>query len=131
MVQQTTAKINNMAAQMGAMVPAAGRAEWLANQAIMQGWSDEQIKQMLVGGGFIKKDAQGHYQGNAGVLAMQFQQLASDYGVEIGDDTVGSWVNAGVQGIFTTDNAKAQLQLWAANRYPPFADRIKAGETMK
>ena len=103
-------------------------AQHIADQAMQQGWSEDQLKRVMDGMLYVSK---GQYRGQAGAFQQQFNQLAGDYGVNISDGTMGNWVKSAVLGTDDQKSIQEKVQQMAASKYVALADRIKGGETVR
>ena len=127
-VLEATTKVMNQAARMGIPITQHGGTQ-IANYAMRMGWSDDHLQRYLVT--LVKPDAKGNYRGGeAAAMQSQFRSLAENYGVNVSEGQINSWVHQALLGGQTPESAKALIQNTAASKYPALADRIKAGETV-
>lgn len=127
MLDSQTSHILQMGAGMGAMLSDSD-ARGLADVAVRFNWNDDQLKRAL---GDRLSQINGLYQGQAGANQQAFKQLISQYGVDVSDNTLGLWVRSSMYGDVTPETVKNQLIQWASSKYPPYAQRLAAGETMQ
>lgn len=120
--------ISSLATSMGSLM-GIDDARNLASMALRFGWSDDQTKSALASR--LTRGQDGLYAGQAGSLQEQINTMASDYGLDFSDDTIGQWVQQGVRGQVDANVIKGQMTALAASKYPPLADRLKSGETVK
>lgn len=97
-------------------------------QALMFGWSDDQIKRVLESQ--LHQEG-GRFAGQAGTFQAQIMQMVNDYGVDVSNDQIGNWVKGSMTGVSTPDAIKQTLAALASSKYVAFADRLKSGETMR
>lgn len=97
-------------------------------QALMFGWSDDQIKRVLLSQ--LHQEG-GRFAGQAGTFQAQIAQMVNDYGVDVSDDQIGNWVKGSMTGVSTPEAIKQTLAALASSKYVAFADRLKSGETMR
>lgn len=121
-------KVLNVAGSMGAGI-SNNQAMQIANDALRLGWSEDHLKRYLVG--FVKPNSGGNYAGGeAAAYQSQFRSLAENYGINVSDGQIQSWVHSAILGGQTPESIKSVIQNSAASHYPALAARIKAGETV-
>lgn len=123
-VASATAISNSIGAQMS---PAT--ALQIGREAVMFGWSPEQIKQHLVNA--VQAGAGGLYSGAAGTEQSQYNALAQEYGVALSSGQMASFIRGSVMGGVNQQTVQNWMIQQASSRYPALADRLKSGETLK
>ena len=127
-LQQAKMQITNAAASMGLSGSALQNADGLADQMLKFGWTEDQLKNALIGQ--TKANKYGRWQGDAGTWKTKFQQIASSYGVKVSDDHMGQWVRGALRGKFNEAYVTQYAQDAAVSRYPGLKERLLSGETL-
>ena len=121
-------QIASVANQMVAAVPGGVMAK-LSEQALALGWNDDQIHMAVRG--YIKPTADGTYRSNAGAYQEQIKEMAADYGFNVSDSTMGSWVRGMVLGQTSIEQLKQRVISNTISKYPGLAERLQSGETLE
>ena len=122
-------KIIALSMEMGAYVQP-GEFENFANSMVALDWSEAELRSSLAARLLMEG---GHFRGGAAAAAEQVvRQTLDDYGVTLDEGSIGFYVKSLVLGGTANQSAiKNWAMQQAASRYPPLADRIWAGETVK
>ena len=103
-----------------------------ASQAMLLGWSDEQLKQTLARSinysGMLKNDQLG---GQAGQLQDFITKTASDYGIKLSGQYVTNMVKYAMQGIHDEASIRGDLLKQAKVKYRAFSDDLDRGLTIQ
>lgn len=127
-IQQGAVHVMNMAGQFGSNI-SADYSYHVAETAMKFGWTDDQLKNYL--SQRLKTDAKGNYRGQAASFQSQFRGLAEEYGVDVSDQVVTSYVRSALRGEADANTFKAYTQQLAASKYVALKDRIMAGESVR
>lgn len=102
-----------------------------ASQAMLLGWSDEQLKSTLARSinysGMLKNDQLG---GQAGQLQDFITRTAADYGIKVSGGYVTNMVKYAMQGVHDQDSIRGDLLKQAKIKYRGFSDDLDRGMTM-
>lgn len=123
----TTLLIRNMATRMGFDTNSANKAaKMLAEQAVRNGWSEEEIR-LYVGARY----SHGSSAGMAGQTQSQLKEMASQYGVKLGNRTANDITRAVLQGVRTVEDYETFLRDTAKRQYRAIASDLDAGYTVR
>lgn len=127
-LQTASAHMTTMANQMGAtMTP--GNIAKFANDVVAFGWSDEQVKLLMIK--YVRAGKAGVYAGGAGAAQAVVNQIAGDYGGVPTPGQMAMYVRGIVTGRLNAENVRSVFSKAAESRYPALAVRFRAGETLK
>ena len=124
------AHILNLGQQMGANLSAAWAAH-VSDVAMKVGWTEDQLKQYLMTQLAVDKKTGRYTTGQAAAAQQQFRAMAEDYGVDVSDKTLGSFIRGAVLGGQDQNTFKNYVQQLAASKYVALKDRIMAGESVR
>lgn len=127
-IEQKALTVENLATQMGARL-GPGHFKQFAEQALWSGWSDEQIKQVLVDWNYDDKGSGG--QGQAGTVDSRIRQIAADYGVSLGDKDINDFTRNILKGGMTEDNVASFAKQMAMSKYAGMKGYLEQGFTVK
>ena len=101
----------------------------LANQTMLFGLSDAELNAALVGS--LKMD-KNYIKGQAGTISKSLVSRIDAYGYDVRTDSpeFKTYVSDILKGTRKEDDVVGMFQNMAANNYPKFADRFKAGATL-
>jgi len=101
----------------------------LANQTMLFGLSDAELNSALVGS--LKMD-RNYIKGQAGTISKSLVSRIDAYGYDVRTDSpeFKTYVSDILKGTRKEDDVVGMFQNMAANNYPKFADRFKAGATL-
>lgn len=128
-LEETRAALADAAAGMGAEV-SPKTLNKMASNALLYGWSTEQIRNKLAGFVDTVKGTV-HYGGEAADTEATLRQMGMDYGQKIGDNTLKKWVRQIARGNQTVNDFKAIMQDQAEAAYPAYSGQIRKGFSMK
>lgn len=131
-VDRMTAHVRDTYGQLfGVHLPKKQAERW-AKQAMMFGYTDEQIKDQLVGSVDVRKMYQRkNLGGTAGQLKDQIGQLAGRYGVQVGKKWRANQLERILAGDNTIDGVAGYIKELAKSKYTAFADELDSGKTME
>lgn len=121
------AQVWDLAAQIGS-TSSSGNLAKLAENALMFGWSDAQIRDALASS--IKTDKGGYFHGGAATVQQQIKELAGDYGYAPSTKQMGMWVKNITMGAATIDMVQQAIVNATASKYPALKERLLSGETL-
>jgi hypothetical protein len=127
-VAAVAAQITSMASQLGVTNLSATQLNSLATQAYQFGWNADQVRQHV--SGLLRPNAAGGFSGDAGTAQFHYNQLIAQYGVKVPESTIATWVKKSLTGELNDEVVQKYLVGLASSKYPPLADRLKAGETL-
>jgi hypothetical protein len=131
-VDRMTAHVRDTYGQIFGVPLTKKQASRWAKQSMMFGWTDEQIKDQIVGGSDIRKLYQRKaLGGTAGQVKDQIRQLAGRYGVSVGDKWQMNQLENILSGDNTIDGVAGYMKELAKSKYTAFADQLDAGKTME
>lgn len=114
----------------GNMIPATQLHAW-AETAFRMGWSQEQLMDRMGASlNFTKAIQGGKLGGSAGEATSQLRELASQYGINIGQSWLANNVKRVVMGDDTIEGIQSRIRAMAKQEYGAFADQIDAGRTV-
>lgn len=102
----------------------------MASDALLYGWSTEQIRNKLSGFVDTVKGTE-HFGGEAADTEATLRQMGLDYGQKVGPNTLKKWVRQIARGDQTVNDFKAIMQDQAEVMYPAYSEQIKKGFSMK
>lgn len=125
MINERQATLYNMMRSMGASYGDIGA---LTRDAVRNGWSDEQVRDMLV-------DAQGfEATSRPGLIQTLYQQnkaMAAAYFIPVSDKTAFDLAKQTARGELDEQGMQALAQQWAMLRYSHLAEVIESGVTLQ
>lgn len=105
-----------------------------AQSALFGNLSDEALRSDI-GQTYSAQNPNGATTGDAAQLQQQIQAMAADYGVPVTQTQVNTWIQGGLGDDQTATETLAGVQQslmnQAATAYPPIAQQIMAGQTVK
>lgn len=120
-------EITQLAGQMG--IKANWQTMWdMAEDAMMFGWSNAQLKKNLAKYLTTKNGA---YGGEAGEAQAQLEQYAYSMGIKIDSGQLHGWLKGILNGTRTLQDYKGYIQKLAMSAFPGLADQIKGGMSVK
>lgn len=122
----TRSQVASMAAQIGANINTAQIGALSAN-ALAWGWSEQQIKDALWPSVYKNKQATGQAAANKA----QISQAAANYGLNISDAQMGTWLRGLTVGSASMEAIQNSMMTQTISRYPALGERLKAGETLR
>lgn len=123
------AKISDMGVQVGADFGPKIRRR-IAMNALYFDWNDHQIRNTLAN--YVDQmGSSGHYGGEAGKAEDELRQYADDMGIRLSEGGLKRWLTRIVANQQTTGDYKAYIQGLAEQSYSIWADRIRAGHTVR
>jgi hypothetical protein len=116
--------------QLGVHLSAA-QLNTLANNSIMFGWTDQELRQTM-GQAFHYSSTIGGTptQGLAATSIDKMRTTASDYAIPVSDATLQSWTQRVIEGLATPDDFTEYAKQQAKSLYPPLSDAIDKGVTV-
>jgi hypothetical protein len=127
-LKNATDKIVLMGQQMGRTQTRA-QSGYVALQALLQGWDDEQIRRFLSNAQLGNNE--GAYRGDAAQLDSHMREVAQNYGVAYTKTGLETWINSIQSGANTLDGWEALMKSRAKAQYAHLADQIDAGMTVR
>lgn len=128
-IRQQRASIMDIAGSMGAHVNPAVAAK-LANDVLLYGWSEGELKNRMSGYVDVVKGTQ-HFGGAAGDTEDDLRTTAEKMGQRMSNDTLKSWVRSISRGDSTLQDFDAHMRARAEAQYPGYTDQIRRGLTVK
>lgn len=126
-LNQTRASVRDMAVTMGAQLSDKMLTR-ISDNVLRFGWSDAQIRDTLAGA--VRQGAQDTWGGEAAANVENLRQTARANGIRLGDDTLQQWAVRLAAGE-PISGFEQYVRGMAANAFPAWADRIKAGENVE
>lgn len=120
-------EIQSLAGQMG--IKTGWQTMWdMAEDALMFGWSNAQIRKSLAG---YLNNKNGVYGGEAGEAEQQLRQYAHSMGINLDSGTLNGWLKGIVNGTRTLQDYKGWIQKQAMSAYPGLAKQIQGGMSVR
>jgi len=125
-LETKTQQVAATASSLGVQIPW-GRAVTIANDALLNGWSDLQTQNAL--SAEFKYTPGAGYQGLAGTSVEQLKQMRKQYMVPLSEQTIGDWTRQVLSGAATPKDFETYLKAQAKTLYPQMAAAIESGIT--
>lgn len=110
-------------------------SKWLksaTSQAMMLGWTDEELKYHIAKTtGYKSLMSQGKLGGQAGQVQDAIEKLTSDYGIKVSNDWKAGRIKAVMMGTDTVESIQNYMQKYAKSQYRAYANEIDQGLTIK
>jgi hypothetical protein len=120
--------VAHTAASMG--VHLTQQQEWvLASQNAQFGWTDDELKYGIAA--HFQANKTGFYGGDAGKIADDIREQASNYGMPVSAAAVGYSVYQVLNGKATQEDYLTNMKNYAMSMFPAVKDEIAAGKTLK
>lgn len=104
------------------------RMSVIAETSLRLGWSEAEVQRAAAQEVSQLPVQQIISNGEMGSMARDIQSLASDYMVNLSNETISKLVLGLINGTLSNEHITGNLQTHAAGQYPHLADRINAGE---
>lgn len=127
-IDQKAVEIGNLAKQMGARDRPDGYKAF-AEQALWSGWSEAQIRQVMVDWNYDNKGTGGA--GQAGTVDQTVRRVAGDYGVGLTDAQVTDFTRGILKGSMSEDNVAAFAKQMAMSKYAGMRGYLEQGFTVR
>ena len=128
MVNAETIKIRDLAAQVGAAVPAK-RMKQLVETALQTNLDEGGLRNVL--GQYVNFTKNGTLQGEAGMHEFTMKQYAADQGIKLDDQTLKNQAQLVIRKVATTQDYESMVRDSAKSMYPSYTQQLDAGQTMK
>lgn len=128
MVDAETVKITQLAAEVGAAVPAK-KMKQLVETALKTGLEEDGIRNLL--GQYVTFTKNGTLQGEAGMHEFTMKEYAANMGIKLDDQTIKNQAQRVIRKVATTQDYESLVRESAKSMYPSYADQIDAGQTVK
>lgn len=131
-LDQMRAHVKSVYTQQNGVLPKAGLLNRVSKNALLYGWTDEQVAQTLQAQtnytAQLRRDKLG---GAAGQLQDQVQNYANNMGVRISDSWLGNRINDAMAGKTDQTVIEHQIKKMAESQYRAYANEINQGATVK
>lgn len=108
---------------------------WLksaASQAVMFGWTDEELKHHIAADtGYRTLMSQDRLGGAAGQAEDAIRKSLSDYGVKVSDNWIANRIKGMMLGTDSIESVQDYIRKYAKGQYRAFADQIDQGLTVR
>ena len=128
MVEAESIKIRQLAAEVGAAIPAK-KFKHLVETALRTGLDEDGLRNVL--GKYVDFTKNGTLQGEAGMHEFTMKQYAADMGLKIDDQTIKNQAQRVIRKVATTQDFESEMREHAKSMYPSYAQQIDSGMTMK
>ena len=128
MVNAETIKIRDLAAQVGAAVPAK-RMKQLVETALQTNLDEGGLRNVL--GQYVNFTKNGTLQGEAGMHEFTMKQYAADQGIKLDDQTLKNQAQLVIRKVATTQDYESMVRDSAKSMYPSYTQQLDAGQTIK
>lgn len=122
------AHVRDMAGQMGVPLRE-DQIGGVANMSLVYGWDDTMIKQ-AIGAAMQFQGMDQPLHGQVAATREQLYQIMSQYGIQMDDRSVWSWVQRITSGQDSADGFTAQVQNLAKSKYPGLVKAIDSGQSV-
>jgi len=127
-IQAQEIKIQQLAAEMGAAVPAS-KLKKIAQNAIEGGMDEDLLRNALAQYVTFSKD--GTLKGEAGMHEYTMKEYAYNNGIQMSDQAIKNQAQLVVKKVATTQDFQSEIRDMAKSAYPSYADAIDAGSTVR
>jgi hypothetical protein len=126
-LNQSLANFNNLAASVGVhLSPGAGRQ--LAEQAMLFGWDEGQVRDVL--SGYVEPSATGDYGGDLATSEHNLNSLAYQNGIKLTPQQMQGWMRAIASGDGSEEEFGQSIRDIAAKTFSLYGDQIKGGANL-
>lgn len=127
-INRQTEQVATEAKRLGVNMPP-DRARQLASDALKFEWTGEMLTKNIVAD--FEWKGSDSAQGQAGVIAAAFKQVASDYLVPISDATMDKWVSDALMGNVNEEMFRGYIAEQAKSLFPGLATAIDRGISVR
>jgi len=127
-IQAQEIKIQQLAAEMGAAVPAS-KLKKIAQNAIEGGMDEDLLRNALAQ--YVTFTKEGTLKGEAGMHEFTMKEYAYNNGVSLSDQAIKNQAQLVVKKVATTQDFQSEIRNMAKSAYPSYADAIDAGTTVR
>lgn len=128
MVDAETIKVAQLAAEVGAAIPAK-KMKTLVQTALKTGLDEDGLRSLL--GKYVTFTKDGTLQGEAGMHEFTMKEYAANMGIKLDEQTIKSQAQRVIRKVATTQDFESLIRDHAKSMYPSYAKQIDAGQTMK
>lgn len=128
MVDAETIKVAQLAAEVGAAIPAK-KMKTLVQTALKTGLDEDGLRNLL--GKYVTFTKDGTLQGEAGMHEFTMKEYAANMGIKLDEQTIKSQAQRVIRKVATTQDFESLIRDHAKSMYPSYAKQIDAGQTMK
>jgi hypothetical protein len=118
--------VDNLAAAYGA---SGIDANALAERALLLGWNEDQIRDVLAN--HVLPSAQGHFTGQLSAIEQNLRSTASSNGISVSQQQLTDWMRNIVRGNASTEQYETMVRDLAAKTFSVYGEQIKAGMNLK
>lgn len=97
----------------------------LAERALLMGWDEDQIRDVLAK--HIRPGKDGHYEGQLSAVETQLRNTALRNGVRVDKDQMKRWMRNIVRGNSSAEQYESHIRTQAAQTFKAYADQINGG----
>lgn len=128
MVDAETVKVQQLAAEIGAAVPAK-RLKHIVETALRTNMDEDLLRNVL--GKYVTFAKDGTLHGEAGMHEFTMKEYAANMGIHLDDQTIKNQAQRVVRKVATTQDYESLVRESAKSMYPSYASQIDAGMTIK
>lgn len=128
MVDAETVKVTQLAATVGAAIPAKKMKD-LVTTALKTNLDEDGLRNLL--GQYVNFTKNGTLQGEAGMHEFTMKEYASNMGIQLDDQTIKNQAQRVIRKVATTQDYESLVRDHAKSMYPAYAKQIDAGQTLK
>lgn len=128
MVDAETVKVQQLAAEVGAAIPAKKFRD-LVTTALKTNLDEDGLRNLL--GKYVDFTKNGTLQGEAGMHEFTMKEYAANMGIQLDDQTIKNQAQRVIRKVNTTQDYESLVRSHAKSMYPAYAQQIDAGQTIK
>lgn len=128
MVDAETVKVQQLAAEVGAAIPAK-KLKDLVNVTLKTGLDEDGLRNLL--GKYVNFTKDGTLQGEAGMHEFTMKEYASNMGIALDDQTIKNQAQRVIRKVATTQDFESLVREHAKSMYPAYSQQIDSGLTLK
>lgn len=126
-LNQNLANFNNLASSVGVHL-SPGAARQMAEQAMLFGWDEGQVRDVLAG--YVKPSETGDYGGDLASIEHNLTSLAYQNGIKLTPQQVQGWMQAVASGDGSEEEFANSIRDIAAKTFSLYGDQIKGGANL-
>lgn len=123
-LQNSITSVNNLARAFDADLSQKALRR-LSERALLLGWSEDQIRDVLAG--HVRPGQDGHYEGQLSAIEAQLRNTALRNGVRVNREQMRGWMRQIVRGNASQDQYQTHIRDLAAQTFAAYGDQIRGG----
>lgn len=126
-LDQNLSQFNNLASSVGVHL-APGASRQLAEQAMLLGWNEGQVRDVLAN--YVKPSDTGDYGGDLANIEHNLNTLAYQNGIKLSPQQMQGWMQAVARGDQSESELSNSIRDIAAKTFSLYGDQIKGGANL-